>query len=419
MQIPFNPADSDLIDDFEIFLRYLSSKPNMPLTTTGELKAADLWAMNERVTYRAPNYITTRSRMGDYPLLSFLFEVVLASRLFVVKFEKGNALAAVADRLDMYLNMTMPEKYVFLLETAWCYVDWSALDNDGRSTWFQGGIEELLNYPVGMPLSLTSKYGSGKSEPGQIRVSHTANAYLRVGYWFGWHDVREISQAKRNKFELQIDEVTLTEWGQQCLTMLLRERPFVKWNKSIGTDYSWFDDNDTDETEEDEERISLNTFAEPLRTLLGEPDLLSLYPINKNPPTGVFWLRAELPEHKASRTIAMPADASLEDFHLMIQEAFAFDNDHLYSFQMSLRNPRNGEQYIDPRIEEGYGDGYLADQTTLAGMNLYEGQQFLYIFDFGDRWEFRITVVRHLPHDQTDEASIVEQVGKAPEQYQW
>jgi hypothetical protein len=44
MQTPFNPAESDLIDDFEIFLRYLRSKPNIPLTTTGELEAADLWA---------------------------------------------------------------------------------------------------------------------------------------------------------------------------------------------------------------------------------------------------------------------------------------------------------------------------------------------------------------------------------------
>lgn len=50
MQTPFNPADCDLIADFEIFLRYLRSKPNIPLTTTGELEAADLWAWIDKNT---------------------------------------------------------------------------------------------------------------------------------------------------------------------------------------------------------------------------------------------------------------------------------------------------------------------------------------------------------------------------------
>jgi hypothetical protein len=38
----FDPAQYLLIDDFDTFLRYLESKPNLPLTAGGDLKAANL-----------------------------------------------------------------------------------------------------------------------------------------------------------------------------------------------------------------------------------------------------------------------------------------------------------------------------------------------------------------------------------------
>lgn len=159
MSSPFNPADSDLIDDFETFQRYFDSKPNLPLTAGGDLKTADLWALNERVNYKAPYAITPRSWQTDYPLLGFLFQVATASRLFVIKSEKSNLLVADTDRLDSYRNMTLQEKYVFLLETAWCYVDWGALDGDGRSGhgsgWFRQGVGQLLQYSLGTPITLS------------------------------------------------------------------------------------------------------------------------------------------------------------------------------------------------------------------------------------------------------------------------
>ena len=197
--------------------------------------------------------------------------------------------------------------------------------------------------------------------------------------------------------------------------MLLRDRPFRQWNKRAGN-YVYFDEDQVTGAA-NEGRVEVSTFADVFRLLLDEPDLLSLYPINPNPPTGLYWIRAELPNFKVSRTIQLPANMTLEELHEMIQQAFDFDNDHLYKFCMNLRHPYNGEQYYDPRPEEGWSDGYPADEVSLASLNLYEGQQFLYMFDLGDHWDFTATVVRHLPHEQTDKASVVETVGKAPAQY--
>ena len=347
MPTSFSPTNSLLIDDFYAFIRYLESKPNLPLTAGGDLKAADLWVINERVNYRAPDYVTNRSRQVDYPLLSFLYQVATASRLFLVKFDKGSTLVADTDRLDRYRNLTAEEKYVFLLETAWCYVDWSAIDGDGRSglgaDWFHSGVRQLLQNPVGAAVTFFKR---GENSPtlrvekstSVIHASALANIYIRVGYWFGWYDIREVTQMKRNKYELDVDQLTLTEWGDQCLTTLLLERPFRYWNKNAGN-YAYFDEDDTGADDANEGRIDINAFADAMRALLDEPDLLSLYPINPNPSTGLYWLRASLPNHKASRTIVMPATLTLDDLHGMIQEAFSFDNDHLYKFCMNPRNP--------------------------------------------------------------------------------
>jgi hypothetical protein len=420
MPTPYDFSTSLLIDDFDTFVRYLESKARLSLTGAGDLKAADLWAINERVNYKAPHYVTSRSRQADYPLLSFLYQVITTSRLAVVQFDKAYTLVPDANRLEAYQGLTQEEKYVFLLETAWCYVDWATLDGDDRSgqgaQWFREGIEQLLQNPTGTEIRLfTSGWLSGgsalKNDLSMMLVFPTVNIYVRAGYWFGWYDTREVILPKRDKYALEIDRVTLSDWGHDCLTVLRRNRPFHFWNKNAFSHFiSEVDENYNDP-------VDVNTFADVFRSLLDEPELVSLYPINPNPPTGTYWLRVNLPHHGVSRTIAMPATSTLDDLHLLIQKAFAFDNDHLYGFYLNPKNLYNGEQYFDPRTEEGWADGYPAAETTLASLNLYEGQHFLYVFDFGDNWEFWITMTRHLPDESTKKARVVDQIGKAPKQY--
>ncbi|SOD89292.1 IS1096 element passenger TnpR family protein [Spirosoma fluviale] len=414
MQPPYDFSSCLLIDDFDTFVRYLESNPNLPLTGAGDLKAADLWAINERVNYKAPHYVTARSRQADYPLLGFLFQIATVSRLFIIQFSNVNTLMPDVARIDAYRSLTLEEKYVFLLETAWCYLDWTVLDGDGRSgqgaDWFRTGVRQLLRHPVDAAVTLTQDW-SLRNRTLTVFASSMANIYVRAGHWFGWYDVREITRAKRDKYSLEIDQLKLSPWGDQCLTTLLLERPFRYWNKNAGQ-FVFFDgDNDI----EPEASININTFAEPLRTLLGEPDLLSLYPINSKPPTGEFWLRVELPEHGVSRTLAVPATSTLDGLHGLIQKSVKFDNDHLYNFYLNWRNPLNGECYSSP--EDDWSEDPPADTIWLAQLNLYEGQVWLYVFDLSTRWEFYITVVRHLPDAVETKARVVEKVGRSPKQY--
>ena len=414
MSTAYDFASSVLLDDFDTVVRYLASKPNLPLTGAGDLKAADLWAINERVNYKAPHYVTARSRQVDYPLLKFLYQVGIESRLFIIQFGKANVLVPDTARIDAYQSLTLEEKYVFILETAWCYMDWAILDGDGRSgqgaDWFRAGVRQLLQYPIGSLVTLTQDW-SLRKQPFTISISSMANIHVWAGYWLGWYDVQEVSRTKRDKYSLEIDQVSLTNWGDQCLTTLLLERPFRYWNKNAGQ-YVFFDsDNDIEPTE----RTNVNTFADSLRTLLDEPDLQSLYPINPNPPTGEYWFRVELSGHGVSRTMAMPAVYTLHDLHLLIQESVDFGNDHLYVFCLNWRNPLNGQCYISP--DDEWSENPLGDSVTLAELNLYESQRLLYIFDLGSRWEFFITVARHIPNETNPMPRLLEKVGQAPAQY--
>ncbi|GAB3986305.1 hypothetical protein GCM10028807_03440 [Spirosoma daeguense] len=143
--------------------------------------------------------------------------------------------------------------------------------------------------------------------------------------------------------------------------------------------------------------------------------MLSLYPINPNPPTGEYWFQVELSNHGVLRAMAIPATSTLDDLHEMIRESIDFEDDHLYNFYLNWRNPLNGEIYSSP--DDDWSENPSADSVKLAELSLYEKQKLLYIFDLADRWEFLITVVRHLPDAMVSQPRLIEKVGESPEQY--
>lgn len=99
--------------------------------------------------------------------------------------------------------------------------------------------------------------------------------------------------------------------------------------------------------------------------------------------------------------------------HLAIQEAFDFDDDHLYAFYIG-GNRRTGKPIYCAEVEE---EGKTADEIKIADLELFKGQKILYLFDFGDEW-FDIKLLKidkesPLPLNPV----IVGSEGKPPEQY--
>jgi hypothetical protein len=183
------------------------------------------------------------------------------------------------------------------------------------------------------------------------------------------------------------------------------------------------------------------------------------------PGTGRVW-----------RKIEMRADQTLENLHFAIQDAYDWDADHLYSFFMSgkawdgsteyrlpegstpwgdtMDDDEDAEEDVEPTPEEreqalrtlfGGGEGmtvadmeagmeefwteFLEEEaasgpgnvqtTTIDDLDLRSMQEFMYLFDYGDEWRFKVRV--HVINEDADPEAeyprLVESVGEAPPQY--
>ncbi|MEA3351043.1 MAG: hypothetical protein U9Q82_10510 [Chloroflexota bacterium] len=178
------------------------------------------------------------------------------------------------------------------------------------------------------------------------------------------------------------------------------------------------------------------------------------------PGTGRVW-----------RKIEMLADQTLEDLHFAIQSAYDWDSDHMYSFFMSGKAWDNNTEYCLPEGVDPWGgsvdvdeeedddelpettreeleanlreffddemtmveikafwDDFFAEEetnapgdvrtTTIESLALEIGKTFMYLFDYGDEWRFKLRV-HAIDSDapKSEYPKIVESVGEAPSQY--
>ena len=116
---------------------------------------------------------------------------------------------------------------------------------------------------------------------------------------------------------------------------------------------------------------------------------------------------------KAWRLIAMPADSDLDTLVDLILRSVEFDYDHLYVFTYRdrLGTPVSASH---PAMDEGP----WANQVRIGTLPLEPGQSMKLVYDFGDKWEFKVKLERIEAPGAKDKAPrIVESHGEAPEQY--
>jgi hypothetical protein len=115
----------------------------------------------------------------------------------------------------------------------------------------------------------------------------------------------------------------------------------------------------------------------------------------------------------ASRKLALPASQTLAVLHGLIQEAFEWDDDHLYSFWLDGTFWGADEtEYTAPfDLDER---GANSAEVSMDTLGLERGQKIAYIFDFGDEWRITLTL-RELRDG--GETGILERTGESPAQY--
>jgi hypothetical protein len=115
------------------------------------------------------------------------------------------------------------------------------------------------------------------------------------------------------------------------------------------------------------------------------------------------------------RDVAVRSNQSLAALHRVLQQAFGWDDDHLYSFWLDGEFWGSAEsEYTAPFELE---PGQKSARVKLATLGLPPGATIAYIFDFGDCWQVLLTVLSTAPADDEPYPRIVASRGDAPPQY--
>jgi hypothetical protein len=98
------------------------------------------------------------------------------------------------------------------------------------------------------------------------------------------------------------------------------------------------------------------------------------------------------------RRVRLPATATLDVLHHVIQATFDWDDDHLHLFTV------DGRRYADPF----HGPDDCADESLVRLGRLLPraGGAMTYVYDLGDWWEHRITVERIMATAEPEETAV-------------
>jgi hypothetical protein len=129
------------------------------------------------------------------------------------------------------------------------------------------------------------------------------------------------------------------------------------------------------------------------------------------PPVPTYQLKINLTRIQPPvwRRVRMPATATLDELHRVIQIVFDWDDDHMHMFTV------DGRRYADPF----FGLEETADElrARLGKLAPSLGAALTYVYDLGDAWEHRIVVERIIETDEPETSAVcVGGRGDAPEE---
>ena len=129
-------------------------------------------------------------------------------------------------------------------------------------------------------------------------------------------------------------------------------------------------------------------------------------------------------EEEISRTFEVEGSHTLYYFHLDIQQAFNWDNDHMFSFYFGGRlfDPEN-EYSANPLGEHMVRSmgppSKSAAAAQIRDLELTENTTFLYLFDYGDELVHEVIVEKIRDKNDEDKklSTVVSKLGTVPPQY--
>ncbi|MCP3890218.1 MAG: plasmid pRiA4b ORF-3 family protein [Desulfobulbaceae bacterium] len=413
--LPFKITEkfpSSIVTDYDIFL-YRVQAPSSYLTKSKHwIDRATLYSINQEVQNRT---VEASPKMDQvyYPLLNFFYHISLTANFFQLVKVKNKYRLQGTDIVAEYEQLNTTEKYFSLFEAFWVCTDWLDIFRECRYV-AQSDIPQddkfitvLSDFPCDQEIGSGELIKRAKHYP-QSALVHI----VRILSFFGILTYRLKSLTPKEQYTkgyIKLKSITVTPFGNRFLKLLDKDRPFTLWN----TPFRYFTGYDYLKQDFAGDQFIPEGFVEPFRQMLTTSTVLEkglpiLKPKNLN---GSFVFKISI--DGTWRTISTSGKSTLADLHLAIQIAYNFDNDHLYSFYFDPDRLSSRKSYHSP---EGVEYPY-ADDFSIGQLNLYVGQELLYVFDYGDLWKFSVEVIEITKEQHFGNYKILQQHGESPEQY--
>ncbi|MFD1362101.1 plasmid pRiA4b ORF-3 family protein [Lentibacillus salinarum] len=408
-----------LITDFERFMEYVEQHTIKLTDTNGYISRKHLPVMNDRMSVKAENATSYYSQQQFYPYIHLFFHIALSGKL-TMKTGKGEQQRLDhTDRWYTFKHLTDTEKYFFLLETFWVDVNWPKLLNIKHSR-----IHDML--PI-----VAEKLLAKTSGPSLDLRKETLLANLIVDWhnlllyfeWFGlWLSEKdqEAIDNDKTKNSYFAKTITLTDFGKKVLPILMNARNLLTWNIPLRQEYGEVNPipgsvlPEADDNQKKATKQNPKAFHQAFTSLFPKRDLYQSLPRMERPfqeGTHTFTVAFN---NRTWRKVVLSANHTMDDLHQIIIRAFDFDDDHLYSFFMDGVKWSNA-CIASPDDTSGSAD---AAETTIGSVGLHRRQRFLYLYDYGDAWQFTVSVEDiQEGAEEPVSPSIQEAVGAGPEQY--
>lgn len=379
-----------VLHDFEAFLTFIKER-ELSVTPMHQLRRRVLPEINARLA-RPLQLGLKKPQQKSYPHVHGLYLLVRALGLTCVEGTSKKPLLVVDDAVyQVWQGLNPTERYCTLLET-WLLRGHPEIIGERGRSWFR--IPETFKDWQWFFLRVPD---------GGLPIAGDKDAETSLRYTPGWHNLGLLEMfglisVRHGPPEpgkgWRIERIDRTPLGDALLA-LLRARFFG-------------DIRDISQLEA-EEKVPFGVLQPALQPYLPE------WRNNLSVPEWTF--REGVHVFKVSwgwlwRRIAIPAGHTLDALASAILNAIAFSHDHLYEFTYQNRFGVL-ERVSHPYVEEG---PWTRD-VLVGDVPLRVGQTMTYVFDFGDWWEFDVTLERVDPGMAIEKPVVLEKHGEPPEQY--